>query len=281
MDTFAIPEFRAFDIDYSGAKSAALQIINDQYHGITFETKVKIVGDEVLTDKLEQLRDNHEKQVDLIESFVAQQNAILAEQNALAAGEIDRLSDDIRNYDERERLLTTKNAELVKGIEGFNIREKVLQEELQRTKDELEKKKKAKEYQDSLTEWENGKDTHVTCMIGKKRDQYKKDSFYTMKTFGWTLVATAAAPFILKMDTSCLPKLASILITVFVYLIIVGFFCWRVFLVKDKDKQRVRDGFRWLSTFGIRKRKDAIMEAHRAGFEQEFETNNSKPIMFF
>ncbi len=233
----------------------------------------------MIADKLEQLRDNHDKQVDLIESIVAQQNVTLMEQNAIAKGEIDKLSDDIKGYGEREKRLTEQNAELTKGIESYDIREKVLQEELQRTKDELEKKTKEKDYQESLTRWEREKESYVISKMDEKRVQYKKDSCYTIKTFWWTLVAIAGAPFILKTDTSCLPQWAGISITVFVYLFIVGFFCWRVFLVKDKDKQRVREGFKWLITFGITKRKSSIIEAHKAGLENEFENKNPKPLM--
>src|SRR5690606_28997485 len=32
IDTFSVPEFRSFEIDYSTTRSKALQIINDNYH---------------------------------------------------------------------------------------------------------------------------------------------------------------------------------------------------------------------------------------------------------
>jgi hypothetical protein len=245
VDTFTIPEFRAFDIDYSSTKSKALQIINDQFHGATFKTKAQILRDRVLIEKMEQSRDDHEKQVDIIESFVAQQNAVLTEQNVT-----------------------------------YDIREKLLTEELQRAKDELARKTKEQEYQKELTQWDTDKNTFITDRLKERKRQYRKDSRYMVKTFWWTLVVVVVAPIVLKADITHLPKLARIIITAVSYLAVFIFFCWRVFWVKDKDKERIRNGFKWSRTLGIKKYRTAILNVYGSELEEEYKTENPKPIMF-
>lgn len=79
IDTFSIPDLRAFDIDYSETRRRALQIINDNYHGASLETKMKIVRDEVLLGKMEQSKSDYEAQVAIVESRIAVENALLEE----------------------------------------------------------------------------------------------------------------------------------------------------------------------------------------------------------
>lgn len=77
IDTFKIPEFRSFEIDYSSTKSKALQLINDNYHDASFETKVKILRDQVILEKLENAKDNYQKQIEIIENRIAIENGHL------------------------------------------------------------------------------------------------------------------------------------------------------------------------------------------------------------
>lgn len=82
IDTFAIPEFRSFEIDYSTTRSKALQILNDNYHDTSFETKVNILRDQVLLEKLSKVNEDYEKQLVIIESQIAIENQILTKQKA-------------------------------------------------------------------------------------------------------------------------------------------------------------------------------------------------------
>lgn len=91
IDTFSIPEFRSFDIDYSTTRSKALQILNDNYHNTSFETKVKILRDQVLLDKLEKANQNFDNQLEIIENQIAVENSILIKQKSEAEENIKQI----------------------------------------------------------------------------------------------------------------------------------------------------------------------------------------------
>ncbi|OJW33219.1 MAG: hypothetical protein BGO54_08010 [Sphingobacteriales bacterium 46-32] len=80
IDTFSIPDFRSFEIDYSTTRSKTLQILNDNYHDTSFETKVKILRDQVLLEKLEKVNESHESQIQIIENQIALENKLLSQQ---------------------------------------------------------------------------------------------------------------------------------------------------------------------------------------------------------
>ncbi|HEV7380156.1 MAG TPA: hypothetical protein VGN64_10205, partial [Dyadobacter sp.] len=103
IDNFAIPEFRSFEIDYSTTRSKALQILNDNYHDTSFETKVKILRDQVLLEKLELANENFEKQIGLIENHIALQNKVLTDEK-------NRVMDSIREMQvEKDNIALEKN----------------------------------------------------------------------------------------------------------------------------------------------------------------------------
>ena len=79
IDTFSIQDFRSFDIDYSTTRSKTLQILNDNYYDTSYETKVKILRDQVLLEKLQKAENDEKKKNNIIESFIAQENLILSQ----------------------------------------------------------------------------------------------------------------------------------------------------------------------------------------------------------
>ena len=94
IDTFSIPEFRSFEIDYSTTRSKALQILNDNYHDTSFETKVKILRDQVLLSKLEKVNEDHEKQLLIVENQISIENKILAQQKAESDANIKQIEEE-------------------------------------------------------------------------------------------------------------------------------------------------------------------------------------------
>lgn len=117
VETFSIPELRAFEIDYSTTRSKALQILNDSYHDTTFETKVKILRDQVILEKLEKANDDFSAQVEIIENQIAVENQILSKQNADALKSIEEIKK------EKEKIENEKiNALHGKSVEIDNIK---------------------------------------------------------------------------------------------------------------------------------------------------------------
>lgn len=102
IDTFSIPEFRSFEIDYTTTRSKALQILNDNYHDASFETKVKILRDQVLLEKLEKANDDFTIQCEIIESQIAVENQILKNENEEAYGNIEQISIEKRKIEEEK-----------------------------------------------------------------------------------------------------------------------------------------------------------------------------------
>lgn len=102
IDTFSIPEFRTFDIDYTSTRSKALQILNDNYHDTSFETKVKILRDLVLLDKLDKATEDYERQCNLIENQIAIENQILTKQKEEAIENIKQIETE-KNIIEQEK----------------------------------------------------------------------------------------------------------------------------------------------------------------------------------
>lgn len=94
IDTFSIPEFRSFEIDYSTTRSKTLQILNDNYHDTSFETKVKILRDQVLLSKLEKANEDHEKQLVIVENQIAIENKILAQQKTESDANIRQIIEE-------------------------------------------------------------------------------------------------------------------------------------------------------------------------------------------
>lgn len=116
IDTFSIPEFRAFEIDYSSTRSKALQILNDNYHDTSFETKVKILRDQVILEKLDKANDDFAVQLEIIENQISIENQILAKQKEEALNNVNNLKKEKGRIEEEKKNALTeieiKNNEL-------------------------------------------------------------------------------------------------------------------------------------------------------------------------
>lgn len=119
IDTFSLPEFRSFEIDYSTTRSKTLQILNDNYHDTTFETKVKILRDQVLLEKLQKVNESHEKQIEIIESQIALENQILTQQKINAEENIKTISGE-KEIIEQQKLSALEEVE-IKNKEITNL----------------------------------------------------------------------------------------------------------------------------------------------------------------
>jgi hypothetical protein len=124
IETFSISEFRSFDIDYSVSKSRALQIINDNFHGISDETKVNILRDEILLGKLSNASKDYQKQVEIIENKISIKNSLLTvekdniEQQLLTAKKENEALNE--SYLKLQQKLMDLNSENLKAIEFEN-----------------------------------------------------------------------------------------------------------------------------------------------------------------
>ncbi len=118
IDTFSIPDFRSLEIDYSTTRSKTLQILNDSYHDTSFQTKVKILRDQVLLEKLEKVNESHEGQVQIIENQIAIENKILSEQKQQAEESIKQISKEKETIQQEKTQakneVTEKNDEILK-----------------------------------------------------------------------------------------------------------------------------------------------------------------------
>ncbi|MDD4531041.1 MAG: hypothetical protein PHO80_05855, partial [Candidatus Gracilibacteria bacterium] len=127
IDTFSIPEFRSFEIDYTTTRSKALQILNDNYHNASFETKVKILRDQVLLEKLEKANDDYAVQCEIIESQIAVENQILIREKEEAYGNIKQISMEKIKIEEEKNIaiakMSSNSFELIeKGQEIENLK---------------------------------------------------------------------------------------------------------------------------------------------------------------
>jgi hypothetical protein len=152
IDTFSIPELRSFEIDYSTTRSKALQILNDSYHDTSFETKVKILRDQVILEKLEKLNDDFENQTILIENYIANENKILSEQKNQAEANIKEIKkekekvEEAKGKAEQEKREVEKEKseaiEIIKQKEGEieDSKQNLLQEKLKHNKELIAQK---------------------------------------------------------------------------------------------------------------------------------------------
>ena len=256
IDTFSIPDLRAFDIDYSETRRRALQIINDNYHGASLETKMKIVRDEVLLGKMEQSKSDYEAQVAIVESRIAVENALLEEKNKETTQEIEKITEE---------------------KEAAQVKAELLSEELNRVKEENEKMKAAEKLQNKSQEWEDQKNEYIKENILIQRAQYKKDSKKAWGAFVLIVVSAALIPFILKINISVFEcQLWNHTLVFILYLIIAIILFWRLFLA---DKEAVKNGFHWILSLGISSKKSKLLDRYNDKFIKDFEQDNPKPTV--
>ncbi len=183
IETFSIPDFRSFEIDYSGTRSKALQIINDNFHGASFETKVKIVRDQVLLGRLNAATDDYEKQVEIIENQITIENQILATQNKEINEKLSRLNQEHeRQLDDLEK---QKNHEKLQLLE----QRRVVEEELDLSKQVKSRIEYNAEQFSEIYKGEKEKSEKLTKEINllkkEKRQQFEESELKKWRTNAW------------------------------------------------------------------------------------------------
>jgi len=162
IETFSITEFRSFDIDYSSTKSTALQIINDEFHGASTETKIKILRDQILLGKLQAENQNYEAQKKIIENEIASENKRLVEEQVAKDALTKELKSKIETTDGKIDSITKIYSETLsqKDIELSDLKD-----QLQNVKAEIEREKALRIYDKLIEEW------------NRLLEQYQKDTW--------------------------------------------------------------------------------------------------------
>jgi len=296
IDTFSVPEFRTFEIDYSTTRSKALQIINDNYHATSFETKVNILRDQVLLDKLEKANDDYEKQTTIIENHIAIENKILVQKN-------EDFLQNIKSVTHEKEILETKKVKAEQNIKNFKQANKTLKTEktlaieevnlknnhidsLNSKLDEIQKnldlQKLENQFLKESAEWENKKTTYMTSQLDERKLEYKVASKYCLRPTLTLIVVTIITPLIVRFYSDIKTYIESkggsesILIIVLIILAILTA-CDLLFRTYIGDKEKVRMGIMWILTLGISKKKTKILQSHYKEIEKEFINNNPKP----
>ncbi|MEQ7801920.1 hypothetical protein ABDJ41_19145 [Pedobacter sp. ASV1-7] len=272
IDTFSIPDLRTFEIDYTNTRSKTLQILNDSYHDTSFETKVNILRDQVLLEKFDRLKSNHDAQIELIENRIAVENSILSKGKQEAEIEIQKLSQEFQSLEtskiEVEKEATKKNDEINK-----------LKSELGEIRAILEREQSDK----ALLEWENNKMEHVNKGLVNKRKEYNTDFRYSFWPFlsliilGTYIFAVSRFYFPIKeyLVPSHLSERWYVIIVIILGVASVWELGYRTYVV---DKTRMAQGLKWMTTFGISRRKSKLLNSYSDKFEEEYHNSFPKPF---
>jgi len=122
VETFAIPEFRAVDSDYSATSAKILSYINT-YSEISEETAVRILSNSMLIEQLREVDERSEEFAEAIDNALARDNEALLE--------------------EKEALLKEKT-DAEKKAKDIEEEKKRVEENLERVQKEKEKVEKSK-----------------------------------------------------------------------------------------------------------------------------------------
>lgn len=254
IDTFSIPEFRSFDIDYSTTRSKALQIINDNYHSTSLETKVKILRDQVLLDKLAKANDDHDIQMAIIESQIAIENQLLAEEKENVVNESKNKDKEIGNLNYQIELI----------------------------KEDVNKQKLENQYLKNIFQWEKDKEVFIADKTRQKKIEYKTASKYCRRPIALIICVIIITPLLIRYNNNVNKFIVEYGIpdwTIIILMIICSFLAayeliYRTYVV---DKEKTKNGIKWISTLGKKKKKKEILNKHKTELEIEFETINPKP----
>ncbi len=162
IDTFSIPEFRAFDIDYTTTRSKTLQILNDNYHSVSFETKVKILRDQVLLEKLEKVNNNIEKQSALIESRIAFENQILAKQKS-------EIEENLISFKKEKEIIEFEKNEAKNIAESKEAEIETLKKDVELLKEGLRIERVKNKFVEDLRNWESDYSNFVNTKLTEKK----------------------------------------------------------------------------------------------------------------
>ncbi|MCC9063638.1 coiled-coil domain-containing protein [Flavobacterium piscisymbiosum] len=298
IDTFSVPEFRSFEIDYSTTRSKALQIINDNYHATSFETKVNILRDIVILDKLEKANEDYSKQTEIIENHIALENQILAQQKddylksiQYVTHEKEQLEDkklraekNIRSFKEANEVLAKEKKSAVTEIETKKTEIEQLGSELRQIKESLELQQRENTYLKSLKDWEERRDEYVKSHLITKRNEYVEFSKYCIRPCFTLLTVAITTPLLARYYSDLKTYLSNAgysEINLIVLIIVLAFLAgWELLnrtYVADKDKMKV--GLKWIFTCGLPSKKDSLINSHRDDFITSYSELHDKPKM--
>lgn len=296
IDTFSIPEFRSFEIDYSTTRSKALQIINDNYHATSFETKVNILRDQVLLGKLDKANDDHEKQIAIIESQIAIENQILAQKNEEAL-------QNIKSVNIEKELLESKKLKAEQNIKTFRkendnliIENEIVQEEVVSKKSEidslnsklaaiendLEIQRTENKHLKDLEDWKRNKKSYVDSHIKDKKLEYISASKYCIRPSIILLCVAVMTTIIVRYYSEIKTYIESkgyseynLMGLIVILALFAGFeLLFRTYLA---DKDRVKMGLHWIGTFGLSKKKAKLLENYQEQFNAEYNQLHREP----
>jgi hypothetical protein len=277
IDTFSIPEFRAFDIDYTTTRSKTLQILNDIYHSTSFETKVKILRDQVLLEKLEKANDNIEKQSSLIENQIAIENQILVKQKA----DLEESFKSIRQEKESiefEKEKANSNAEIQEAeIES-------LKKDVEQLKEGLRIEKIKNEFIEELKCWEINKLKFVESKLQEKRKEHVSASVHCIRPTISLLMVTILTPITARFyneinDFLTLHNIPEWVLVLFIIAIAIlaGFgLLYRTYLA---DKEKIKMGLLWFGTVGLNNKKMKLVNNYKTKYETEYENTFNEPVL--
>lgn len=159
VETFAIPEFRSVESDYSSTRSKVLSYLST-YSDISERTAVRILANEMLMQELQEVPEDSEQFGEFIESALAQDNEQLQEANerlleearearqraeeneALARQreeQIRRTEEDRAAIEARFRELEQKGAETAETVRSLRQESRTQTQQLGSTQGELER----------------------------------------------------------------------------------------------------------------------------------------------
>ncbi len=131
VETFALPEFRITEVDYSGTVSKVLSIMNS-YPNVSDESAVKILTDNLIIAQFKDLREDPKEFQQLYESEIARENKRLAEQlentSAESLSEIEELRIEAVK---REQKLQEEESESQRKISVLEIDNRARAEEVE------------------------------------------------------------------------------------------------------------------------------------------------------
>jgi len=143
VETFAIPEFRAVDSDYSATSTKILSYIN-AYSDICEETAVRILSNSMLIEQLKDVDEQSEEFAEAIENALARDNetlleereallrekALAEEQAKKAEEEKKRIEEDLRRVEREKEEAEKSKVEALREAAEKTEREDKLAEEL-------------------------------------------------------------------------------------------------------------------------------------------------------
>lgn len=298
IDTFAVPEFRSFEIDYSTTRSKALQIINDNYHATSFETKVNILRDIVILDKLEKANEDYGKQTEIIESHIAIENQILAQQKEDYLRSIQHVTHEkeqlegkklkaeknIRSIKEANEILANEKNSAVTEIEAKKTEIEQLDSELRKTKESLELQQRENTYLKNLKDWEDRRDEYIKSHLITKRKEYIEFSKYCIRPCLALLIVAIITPLIARYYSDLKTYLSdagyaeiNLIVPIIVLALLAGWELLYRTYVADKDKMKF--GLKWIFTCGRPSKKDTLVNSHRDDFLAAYSELHNKPKM--